>query len=106
MVLVMITAYRSRHSVTERRDRAPAFVRRSAYARYFFNIKDGRISLDNEGTELADIQAARKEAVTFSGTVLRDGAGESLWAGQPWQLWSLTNQAGRKHVLHPELFRR
>ena len=47
--------------------------------RYYFNIKDGYTSLDEVGVELADVDAARREAVTFSGEVLRDGAGERLW---------------------------
>jgi|tagenome__1003787_1003787.scaffolds.fasta_scaffold19948915_3 hypothetical protein len=47
------------------------------------------------GVELADIDAARKEAVTFSGEVLRDATGETLWEGQPWQLW-VTDQPGGK----------
>ena len=55
--------------------------------RYFFNLKDGRTSLDDEGTELADIDAARREAVTYAGSTLRDGAGDSLWNGEPWRLW-------------------
>jgi hypothetical protein len=63
--------------------------------RYYFNLKDGRQSLDHEGSELADIQAARKEAVSLSGAVLRDGAGASLWAGEPWKLW-VTDEPGGK----------
>jgi hypothetical protein len=63
--------------------------------RYYFNIKDGYTSLDEVGVELADIDAARKEAVTFSGEVLRDATGETLWEGQPWQLW-VTDQPGGK----------
>jgi hypothetical protein len=63
--------------------------------RYYFHVKDGHTSLDNEGTELADIHAARREAVTLSGAVLRDGAGELLWDGQPWQLW-VTDASGGK----------
>jgi hypothetical protein len=63
--------------------------------RYYFNLKDGRVSLDDEGTELADIKAARQEAVRFSGEVLRDGAGDSLWEGEPWRLW-VTDQPNGK----------
>jgi hypothetical protein len=55
--------------------------------RYFFNLKDGHQSLDEDGTDLPDIYAARKMAVTFSGEVLREGAGDSLWQGEPWRLW-------------------
>jgi hypothetical protein len=55
--------------------------------RYYFNIRDGKTSLDSEGTELSDLMAARKMAVTVSGEVLREGADQSLWSGSPWELW-------------------
>jgi hypothetical protein len=42
--------------------------------RYYFNLKDGRVSFDNEGTEFANIDAAHNEAVRLSGEILRDGA--------------------------------
>jgi hypothetical protein len=56
-------------------------------SRYYFNLKDGRTSLDDEGVELASLDEARKMAIHHSGEVLRDGAAESLWMGQPWSLW-------------------
>jgi len=46
--------------------------------RYYFNLKDGRESLDDVGSEFPDIHAARREAVRYSGEVLRDGGGVSL----------------------------
>jgi len=46
--------------------------------RYYFHLKDGRLSLDEEGTEFPDIQAARREAIRYSGEVLRDGGGVSV----------------------------
>jgi hypothetical protein len=55
--------------------------------RYFFHIRDGHTSLDYEGTELPDIDAARRTAVKLTGEMLRDGASGSLWDEQPWQLW-------------------
>jgi uncharacterized protein DUF6894 len=55
--------------------------------RYYFNVKDGKVILDAEGTELHDLEAARKMAVTVAGETLRDGAGESLWNGSPWEMW-------------------
>jgi hypothetical protein len=64
-------------------------------ARYYFNLKDGRESLDNDGTDCTDIKTARKKAVTLSGEVLRDGAGESLWAGEAWKMW-VTDAPGGK----------
>ena len=67
--------------------------------RYYFNLKDGRLSLDQKGSEFPDIHAARKEAVRYSGEVLRDGAGASLWAGEPWQLW-VTDEPNGKGNTH------
>ena len=55
--------------------------------RYFFHVVDGYESLDKEGTELPDLTAARNEAVTMSGQILRDGGGATLWSGTPWRLW-------------------
>ena len=62
---------------------------------YYFNLKDGHESLDHEGSDLTDIHAARREAVSLSGGVLRDGAGASLWAGEAWKLW-VTDAPGGK----------
>ena len=38
--------------------------------RYHFNLYDGREILDHEGTDLADLQAARDEALRFVGELL------------------------------------
>ena len=63
--------------------------------RYFFHLKDGHTALDAEGTELADLNAARQEAVKFSGEVLREGPGDTLWKGEPWRLWVTDQPDGR-----------
>ncbi len=54
--------------------------------RYYFNIEDGRLSPDGEGTELVDLAKARSEALRMSGEILREG-GEGFWSGSPWKLW-------------------
>jgi hypothetical protein len=41
--------------------------RELAVPRYFFHITDGEEIIDHEGTELADIDSARAEAVVLSG---------------------------------------
>jgi hypothetical protein len=62
--------------------------------RYFFHVVDNdhRI-IDDEGTELPDLHAARKEAVCASAEMLRDGGAATLWSGKPWNLW-VTDHAG------------
>ena len=39
--------------------------------RYFFHCMDGHVDLDEDGTELADDDAARLEATTLAGSILR-----------------------------------
>jgi hypothetical protein len=40
--------------------------------RYYFNVIDGRSIIDDEGTELADPNAAKMEAIHLIGGILRD----------------------------------
>jgi len=65
--------------------------------RYFFHLKDGHTSLDHEGTELRDLDEARRTAVTLSGAILKDGASPSLWNGIPWHLWVSDHAQGSGH---------
>ena len=46
--------------------------------RYYFNVKDGTTMLDEEGIELDDMSAVKKEAVQSSA---------DFWTGEPWLLW-------------------
>jgi len=47
---------------------------------YHFNVEDGAVYPDLEGTHCSDLEAARTEAVRRSGTLLRDNA-RSFWGG-------------------------
>lgn len=53
--------------------------------RYFFNTADGSRDRDVEGTELADLNAARKEAIQFTGAVLRDDP-DRIWDGRDFRV--------------------
>jgi hypothetical protein len=55
--------------------------------RYYFNIKDGQMLLDDEGTEFNDVAGVREEAVQSSADMLKGLHGERFWSGDPWQLW-------------------
>ena len=52
---------------------------------YHFNIHDGRDYPDLTGSELADLDAARSEAVQRVADLLKDGA-PSFWSGRPWHM--------------------
>ena len=67
--------------------------------RYYFHLRDGRESLDDEGTELVDLPAARSEALKYSGELLRDGGGNGVWNGEPWQLWVTDQPSGKGNTL-------
>ena len=54
---------------------------------FYFNIRDGRTMVDDVGTELPNLPAARQEALRASGEILRNGAGPAMWAGEPWRMW-------------------
>jgi len=54
--------------------------------RYFFDIRDGAYIRDETGVELAGLQAARLEAVTFVAGLLRDNPGGHFWQGEDWQV--------------------
>ena len=54
---------------------------------YFFHVHDGTSMLDDTGSELPGIGAAKVEALKLTGGLLKDGrAGESFWSGRPWRL--------------------
>jgi hypothetical protein len=55
--------------------------------RYYFHVEDSRTVIDRVGTELPNLDAAHKEAVTAAGEILRDGAAETLRNGEPWRMW-------------------
>jgi hypothetical protein len=55
--------------------------------RYYFHIDDDRTHIDHVGVELLDLKAARDEAVSAAGQILRNGAAKDLWGGKPWRMW-------------------
>ena len=70
--------------------------------RYYFHILDGTALLDETGEELADIEAARKEAVQLIAGVLRGGVLPGFWDGAPWRLVVTDNPtptAGRTYFV-------
>lgn len=59
--------------------------------RYFFDIKDGEDVPDDEGAVLADLAAARLEAVRYSAEVLREMP-DRFWNCEE---WTMTVREGR-----------
>lgn len=54
--------------------------------RYFFDIRDGRDIIDDDGTELPDLNAARVAAVNFAGEALADVGGEFWVDDHEWRV--------------------
>lgn len=54
-------------------------------SRYFFDIKDGQDFPDLQGSEFADLAAARMEAVRYSAEVLREMP-ERFWNCEEWTM--------------------
>jgi hypothetical protein len=53
--------------------------------RYHFHVADGRDYPDLQGTELADLAAARYEALRFTGSLLADHE-HNFWNGADWSM--------------------
>lgn len=65
--------------------------------RYFFNVRDVDPSVDTDGEELPDDEAAWREATKFAGAVCQDIDGK-FRPGQEWSV-EVMNEAG-----HPIYF--
>jgi hypothetical protein len=55
--------------------------------RYYFHVKDGATTFDDEGMELPDVAAVKKEALLISADLIKDGVGPHFWTGRPWILF-------------------
>lgn len=53
--------------------------------RYFFHVLDGCDYRDLQGTELADLNVARREAVRFAGALLTDEP-DNFWGTDTWRM--------------------
>ena len=54
-------------------------------SRYFFHVHDGTDVPDLQGTELADLKAARGEALRYAGHLLADKP-ETFWSCTEWTM--------------------
>ncbi|MCV9967818.1 hypothetical protein OIU34_39115 [Pararhizobium sp. BT-229] len=53
-------------------------------ARYFFHVADGKITIDDVGTDLPDMDRVRRESVRTAGQMLSDG--DQTWTGKAWRM--------------------
>lgn len=60
--------------------------------RFHFHVHDGCSLLDTEGTELADPQAARLEAIRIAGDILKHDA-HRIALGEDWRI-EVTDETG------------
>ena len=60
--------------------------------RFHFNIHDGSSTPDEDGTELPDIDAARRQAAQLMGQMLCDDP-DMFWNGEEWHL-DVTDERG------------
>ena len=60
--------------------------------RFHFNISDGHPTIDEQGTELANYEAARRQAIALAGTVLVEESREPH-VGNEWRV-EVTDEKG------------
>jgi hypothetical protein len=53
--------------------------------RYYFHVRDGETSIDNEGTTFTSSVAAKAQALILMGEILRD-EGRNHWTEESWYL--------------------
>ena len=53
--------------------------------RYYFNVYDGKVTLDPDGMELSDTAQARRMAVRMAGQIFDDDA-ELVALGEDWHM--------------------
>lgn len=70
-------------------------------ARYYFNILDGRTFLDQDGSELPSLDAARREAVMIARDSIfaADGTCRSIWMGDTSHLWVTDGPSGTGNTM-------
>jgi hypothetical protein len=52
---------------------------------YYFHIADGITILDDHGTKLPDLAAAREEALSVCREMVTGP--DHFWEGMPWKVW-------------------
>jgi hypothetical protein len=62
--------------------------------RYYFNIRDGKTMLDEQGIELNDMKAVKEEALRTAPDMIR-AIGDHIWNGEDWVLWVSDQPNGR-----------
>ncbi len=67
--------------------------------RYFFNVEYGEFTQDDDSVELADLAAAKCEAVKFAGQMICDSAGD-FWDQEEWKLTATNEQGLTLFCLH------
>ncbi|MGT2479040.1 DUF6894 family protein (plasmid) [Methylobacterium oryzae CBMB20] len=61
---------------------------------YFFHIDGARHYLDTDGVELADLAAARMEALRIIRELMMDSMTDDLWSGGEWVM-TVADEAAR-----------
>jgi hypothetical protein len=54
-------------------------------ARYFFNVVDGKLLADEDGTECSGMDDVRAKTIEFAGAMIRDLGGQLPHKGE-WQM--------------------
>jgi hypothetical protein len=73
--------------------------------RYFFNVEDDRTIIDQEGTDLPNLRAAREAAVNTSAELLRERAESTHWNGKPWRMWVTDHWRSGRNAPQAPVFR-
>ncbi len=65
---------------------------------YFFHVQDGSTTVDAEGVDFPDLDAARREAICTCAEILRD-IPASIWNGGMLRVWVTDQSDGQGNTL-------
>lgn len=67
--------------------------------RYFFNVENGSLLLDETGEDLKDLRAARDAALRITCDLLKGGVTAHFWDDTPWRIWVTDEANGEGETL-------
>jgi hypothetical protein len=67
--------------------------------KFYFDTENDHTQLDPDGTEFANVDQARSEALVLLDELIRDAYGHSAWNDVPWTVWVSDGPSGSGRVL-------
>jgi len=68
-------------------------------ALHYFHVSNGKITLDDVGTDLATLTDVQKEVVRVARDLLSLQSSEQIWTRAPWKVWATDKSNGAGQIV-------